>query len=194
MKSLKNLLFGKEYDKQVAFVGLQNAGKTTLVKRLKDPSDESITKKYVPTMGLSMETFKLGQTEVVAADLGGQKTFRESFWKPFVSKSAAVCFVFDSADKSRVDEAGEVLQTVLDWVRPDSTFLFLANKMDLENALPLQDIISSLGLNKRIKERPHSFGVYQVSALTGAGLEEPFEWLSEQLFKREQARKEQEEA
>lgn len=182
MKSLKNLLFGKEFDKQVAFVGLQNAGKTTLVKRLKESPSEDMTS-YVPTMGLSMERFSLGETEVIAADLGGQKTFRESFWRPLVEKSSAVCFVFDSADTDKVSEAGTALQSVLSWVSPDSTFLFLANKKDLENALPLEEIIEKLGLKERITERPHSFGVYQMSALTGEGVLEPFEWLSEQLFK-----------
>jgi GTPase SAR1 family protein len=182
MKSLKNLLFGKEFDKQVAFVGLQNAGKTTLVKRLKESPSEDMTS-YVPTMGLSMERFSLGETEVIAADLGGQKTFRESFWRPIVEKSSAVCFVFDSADTDKVSEAGTVLQTVLSWVNPNSTFLFLANKEDLDNALPLEEIIEKLGLRDKIKERPHSFGVYQMSALTGEGVQEPFEWLSEQLFK-----------
>ncbi|MHA1990057.1 MAG: ADP-ribosylation factor-like protein [Candidatus Hodarchaeales archaeon] len=182
MKSLKNLLFGKEFDKQVAFVGLQNAGKTTLVKRLKESPSEDMTS-YVPTMGLSMERFSLGETEVIAADLGGQKTFRESFWRPIVEKSSAVCFVFDSADTDKVSEAGEVLQTVLSWVGPNSTFLFLANKKDLDKALPLEEIIDKLGLKEKIKERPHSFGVYQMSALTGEGVQEPFEWLSEQLFK-----------
>jgi GTPase SAR1 family protein len=182
MKSLKNLLFGKEFDKQVAFVGLQNAGKTTLVKRLKESPSEDMTT-YVPTMGLSMERFSLGETEVIAADLGGQKTFRESFWRPIVEKSSAVCFVFDSADTDKVSEAGTVLQIVLSWVVPNSTFLFLANKEDLDNALPLEEIIEKLGLRDKIKERPHSFGVYQMSALTGEGVQEPFEWLSEQLFK-----------
>ena len=182
MKSLKNLLFGKEFDKQVAFVGLQNAGKTTLVKRLKEtPSEDSTT--YVPTMGLSMERFSLGETEVIAADLGGQKSFRESFWKPLVEKSSAVCFVFDSADTTKVSEAGEVLETVLSWVDQNSTFLFLANKKDLEKALALEEIIEQLGLKEKIKQRPHSFGVYQMSALTGEGIEDPFEWLNEQLFK-----------
>ena len=187
MKSLKNLLFGKEYDKQVAFVGLQNAGKTTLVKRIKEGTSNSsvvLNTKYVPTMGLSMETFKIGSyTEVIAADLGGQKSFIEAFWKPFVSKSAAVCFVFDSADVEKVKEAGEVLELVLSWVRPESTFLFLANKMDLPNALSLEDIIEKLGLQAKISQRPHSFGVYQCSALYGTGLEEAIRWLGEQLSK-----------
>ena len=181
MNPLKNILFGKEYgiDSQIAFVGLANAGKTTIVKRIK--GEEEIETKYVPTMGLSMETFKIKGMEVAAADLGGQKSFVDSFWKPFCKKSAAVVFVFDSADEKRVDEAGEALKYVLEWISDNCIFLFLANKMDLENALDLEEIISRLKLKDLAK--PHPFGIYQVSALKELGLEDPINWLAEQLTK-----------
>lgn len=185
MKSFKNILFGKEFQTQISFVGLYNAGKTTLVKQFKQisGSDEKIDDKYFPTMGLSMESFKLGELEVVAADLGGQQSFQESFWKPFVSKSASIVFVFDSADLNRVNEAGEALKKVLKWIPDNCSFLFLANKMDLDNALKLEEIIERLKLKDQIKERPHSFGVYQISALKGTNLEEPINWLVDQLTK-----------
>lgn len=181
MQSLKNILFGKEYglDKQVSFVGLFNAGKTTLVKRLKG-EDEVLEDKYNPTMGMNLETIKINGLEVIVADLGGQKSFQESFWKPFVSKSAAVVFVFDSADASRVDEAGVALQKVLEWIPKHCIFLFLANKMDLENALKLEDIINRLNL-KDLGKKPHSFSVHQISVLKNINLEEPINWLSKQI-------------
>ena len=183
MKSLKNILFGKEFgiEKQIAFVGLFNAGKTTLVKRIK--GEEEINSAYHPTMGLSMETFRIGPFEVAAADLGGQKSFQESFWKPFCRKSAAIVFVFDSADEKRVDEAGEAINKVLGWIDEQCIFLFLANKMDLDDALTLEDIISKLKLKDISTTTPHPFGVYQISALTGTNLEESISWLSDQLTK-----------
>ena len=184
MKSLKKLLFGKEFDKQISFVGLANAGKTTLVKRLKDDSTE-ITETYNPTMGLSMETLTLNSIDVVAADLGGQKSFQETFWKTFVKKSAAVVFVFDSADETNVKEAGEALEKLSGWVDKKTVFLFLANKMDKKGSLEVDKIIDRLRLKEQIVERVHSFGVYQISALLGENLDEPFEWLTEQLTKME---------
>lgn len=185
MKNEKNILFGKEFQTQISFVGLFNAGKTTLVMQLKklSGSEEVISSKYSPTMGLSMETFKLGDLEVVAADLGGQASFQESFWKPFVSKSSSVVFVFDSADLKRVNEAGEALRKVLKWIPNNCSFLFIANKMDLKNALKLEEIIEQLKLKEQMKERPHSFGVYQISALKGTNIQEPINWLIDQITK-----------
>jgi small GTP-binding protein len=185
MKSLKNILFGKEFgiEKQIAFVGLFNAGKTTLVKRIK--GEDNIDTKYFPTMGLSIEKFKIGSYEVAAADLGGHKSLQETFWKPFCKRSAAVVFVFDSADEKRVDEAGEAIKKVLGWINENCIFLFLANKMDLEQALSLEEIINKLKLKDIAKTSAHAFGIYQISALKQSNLEDPISWLSEQLTKYE---------
>lgn len=185
MKTKKNVLFGKEFQTQITFVGLFNAGKTTLVRQLKQEigSDDSEPTKYQPTMGLSMEVIKLGEIEIAAADLGGQASFQESFWKPFVSKSSSVVFVFDSADLNRVKEAGETLKKVLEWIPNNCSFLFLANKMDIKNALKLEEIIERLNLKEQMKERPHSFGIYQISALKGTNLKEPVNWLIDQITK-----------
>ncbi|UCE13117.1 MAG: GTP-binding protein [Candidatus Heimdallarchaeota archaeon] len=177
-------LFGREIENQMAFVGLANAGKTTLVKRLK--GDENL--ETVPTMGMNIETLKIGDIEVMAADLGGQPTYPTSLWEPFVSKASGIVFVFDSADRSKVEKAGKWLKNVIQWSPEDSAFLFLANKQDLEEAMSLESIIHTLGLEKEMAARPRSFAVYPCSALTGEGVDEPWQWMSDK-FRRQMSRK-----
>lgn len=170
-------IFGREIENQLTFVGLANAGKTTLVRRLKGQDNLET----VPTMGMNIETLKIGDIEVMAADLGGQVTYPTSLWEPFVTKSVGIVFVFDSADKSKVEEAGKWLQQVIKWAPEDSAFLFLANKQDLAEAMPLEKIIESLGLEREISMRPRTFAVYPCSALTGEGVDEPWQWMSERF-------------
>ena len=55
--------------------------------------------------------------------------------------------------------------------------------MDLKNALKLEEIIEQLKLKEQMKERPHSFGVYQISALKGTNIQEPINWLIDQITK-----------
>ncbi|MHA1215403.1 MAG: ADP-ribosylation factor family protein [Candidatus Hodarchaeales archaeon] len=177
-------IFGREIENQLTFVGLANAGKTTLVKRLKGQDDLET----VPTMGMNIETLRIGEIEVMAVDLGGQITYPSSLWEPFVSKSSGVVFVFDSADQSKVEEAGRWLKRVIKWAPEDSAFLFLANKQDLDEAMSLENIIESLGLEKEISKRPRTFAVYPCSALTGDGVDEPWRWMSER-FRMKMSRK-----
>ena len=181
-------IFGKDLSVRVAFVGLAGAGKTTLVKRLKE-EDEEISEEYLPTMGLNVETLKLhsrdtretGPIEVIAADLGGQKTFPQSLWRPFVRKSEAVIFVFDGADPEKIEDAGEWLRKTISWTRKEACFMFLANKSDLEDAMPLDETIRLLKLKKTVAERPHTFGIYQISALTGDQVDEAWRWLTQRV-------------
>ncbi|UCG89521.1 MAG: GTP-binding protein [Candidatus Heimdallarchaeota archaeon] len=173
-------LFGREIENQIAFVGLANAGKTTLVKRLKGDDDLET----VPTMGMNIETLKIGDIEVMAADLGGQATYPTSLWKPFVSDASGIVFVFDSADRSKVENAGKWLKNVIQWAPEDSAFLFLANKQDLTEAMTLERIIHTLELEKEMAARPRTFAVYPCSALTGEGVEEPWQWMSDRFRRR----------
>ncbi len=170
-------LFGREIENQLAFVGLANAGKTTLVKILK--GDENL--ETVPTMGMNIETLKIGEIEVMAVDLGGQVTFPSSLWEPFVSQASGIVFVFDSADKSKVEDAGIWLKNVIKWAPEDSAFLFLANKQDLDEAMKTEAIIQTLELEKEMSERPRTFGVYPCSALLGQGVDEAWNWMSERI-------------
>ncbi len=177
-------LFGREIENQIAFVGLANAGKTTLVKRLK--GDDNL--ETVPTMGMNIETLKIGDIEVMATDLGGQATYPTSLWEPFVSKASGIVFVFDSADRSKVENAGKWLKNVIQWAPEDSSFLFLANKQDLTEAMSLENIIHTLELEKEMVARPRTFAVYPCSALTGEGVDEPWHWMSER-FRTKMSRK-----
>ena len=175
-------IFGREIEKQIAFVGLTNAGKTTLVKRLKSGDDlkaEGI--ETVPTMGMNIETLRIHDIEVIAADLGGLSTYYQSLWEPFVSKSSGIVFVFDSADHSKVEDAGRWLKNVIQWAPEDSAFLFLANKQDLAEAMSLENIIHTLELEKVMVKRPRTFAVYSCSALTGDGVDEPWRWMSDRF-------------
>lgn len=173
-------IFGKELSTQITFVGLAGAGKTTLVKQLK--GGDEVQTNYVPTMGMNVEALKLGDIECIAADMGGQKSFLDSFWKPFVTKSDGVVFVFDSAETKSRELAAKYLKKVIEWTGKNAVLLFLANKMDLEAAAGLETIIDDLNLSDVIASRPHSFGVYQTSALEGTNVFEAWNWLADKVL------------
>ncbi|MFX0091023.1 MAG: ADP-ribosylation factor-like protein [Candidatus Hodarchaeota archaeon] len=180
-------LFGKEIAIKLTFVGLTGAGKTTLLKQLQKIEISGPIEKTLPTMGMNIELLKLGIHEILAVDMGGQIQYAEGFWQPHVETSAAVVFVFDSADEEKIDEASTWLERVIKWTNKSNTaLLFLANKNDKVEALALKDVIDHLKLSEIISKRPHSFAVYSISALHGTGVKEAFEWLTIRIEKREQ--------
>lgn len=179
------IIFPDEIDLKVVFIGLAGSGKTTLVRRLKDP--ENFDPNPEPTMGVAVELleFKQGEKSVqyLALDCGGQPAFVKAIWQPHVSVADGVVFLFDSSDKDSVDDTKIWLEEVLTWIKEgknegDTPLLFLANKSDLDNALPLKEIVDLLNLNKYIGK---SFGVYQISALKGTNVDEAMNWFMERI-------------
>lgn len=176
------LVFPDEIDRKIVFVGLPKSGKTTLVRRLRHGEvDENVT----TTVGVAIELIeyknKKGEsTQYLALDCGGQLEFAKALWQPHVEASDGVCFLFDSSDLNSIESATEWLNKVLDWLdnTKDTPLLFLANKSDLAEALPLKEIISKLNL-KSIKRQ--SFGVYQISALKGTDVDDAISWLFERI-------------
>ncbi|MHA1155888.1 MAG: ADP-ribosylation factor-like protein [Candidatus Heimdallarchaeota archaeon] len=67
--------------KSVAIVGLDGAGKTTIVKRILR-SEFTLTR---PTFGVNIEVYNYRSLEFIVYDLGGQTPLRESLWEKFIT-------------------------------------------------------------------------------------------------------------
>jgi small GTP-binding protein len=182
VSSLLRSLFRKKRVKkfQITIVGLDRAGKTTIVNRL-------VKKEFVDgiirTMGVNTETVKYKNVEFSMFDLGGQETFREFLWDDYVIKADAIVFVLDSADE-RLKEASDAFWNTVEVAKPDVPLLFLANKDDLPNARPFDAIIDDLDLGRAARER--KFGLYRISAKTGFNFYNGWDWLVRALTKMSQ--------
>lgn len=110
--NLKQALGGKagatstESDKKVLFLGIDNAGKSTLLFQMKDQQ----FKDTVPTVGLNVETIKYREHSFTLWDVSGQAT---RLWKHYFDKINAIIYVVDSADKERMAKAKLYLHRVL---------------------------------------------------------------------------------
>jgi len=93
---------------KIVFLGLDNAGKTTLLGRLKDDR----MKQHQPTQQATSEELTLGKMKIVAHDVGGHLEAR-SVWADFYTAADAVVFIVDAYDKGRFEEARTELTNLL---------------------------------------------------------------------------------
>ena len=93
----------------------------------------------------------------------------------------------DSNDRERVDEAQDELKRMLseDELR-DAVLLVFANKQDLPNAMPPNEVANRLGLNN-LNNR--TWYIQATCATNGDGLYEGLDWLSNTLSKSPDRRK-----
>ncbi|DAZ94481.1 TPA: hypothetical protein N0F65_003415 [Lagenidium giganteum] len=161
--------------KRILLLGLDAAGKTTLLYKLK--LGEAVH--TIPTIGFNVETIEYKNIEFTAWDVGGQSKLRP-LWKHYYHGADAVVFVVDAADRHRVDEAAAELYNMFqcDELR-DTMLLVYANKQDLPGCMSATDVHSALNL-KAVTRNP-TF-VQPAIAVSGEGVFEGMEWLCKALM------------
>ncbi|KAL6058957.1 Arf GTPase arf1 [Balamuthia mandrillaris] len=135
-------------DVRILMVGLDAAGKTTILYKLK--LGEAIT--TIPTVGFNVETIQYKNIQFTVWDVGGQDKLR-LLWRYYFEGTQGVIFVVDANDRDRTEEACEVLHRMLreDQMR-ETAVLVLANKMDMPEAMSVAEVSDRLGLHA-MKER-----------------------------------------
>jgi len=168
-------------EKRILMVGLDAAGKTTILYKLK--LGEVVT--TIPTIGFNVETVEYKNISFTVWDVGGQDKIRP-LWRHYYQNTQGIIFVVDSNDRERIDDssgadnsAKEELHRMLaeDELR-DATLLVFANKQDLPNAMSVNEITEKLGLNQL---RNRKWYIQATCATTGDGLYEGLDWLSNTL-------------
>ncbi|XP_021545127.1 ADP-ribosylation factor-like protein 11 [Neomonachus schauinslandi] len=169
---------GHKAEAQVVMIGLDSAGKTTLLYKLKGYQ----LVETLPTVGFNVEPLRVpGHVSLTIWDVGGQTQLRAN-WKDYLEGTDVLVYVLDSTDEARLPEAvAELVEVLDDPHMAHVPFLVLANKQEAPDALPLLGIRDRLGL-ERFQDR--SWDLQACSALTGAGLPEALQSLRRLLKSR----------
>lgn len=164
----------------VTIVGLENAGKTTLIERLKH---DKFVEDTTPTIGVSFEIFDVDNTRFKIFDLGGQLVFREQFWIKYASYSYGIVFVFDAADRQKLADAKKWYWKLIDELEVEDriAIAFLANKADLDGCMSLQEIIDELELTKMGEHPAISFQIFKTSNKTAENISQFVEWFERKI-------------
>jgi ADP-ribosylation factor-like protein 3 len=124
------------FNSNIRFLGLDNAGKTTILKALSDENPTNIA----PTRGFNVKQIKRGNIEFDIWDIGGQKALR-AYWSGYYDKVRGLVWVIDSADSRRMEETGYELAALLQEEKLAGVpVLVLANKQDLATASQPDDV------------------------------------------------------
>ncbi|XP_057785590.1 GTP-binding protein SAR1A-like [Salvia miltiorrhiza] len=172
---------------KILFLGLDNAGKTTLLHMLKDER----LMQHQPTQYPTSAELSIGKIRFKAFDLGGHQIARR-VWKDYYAKVDAVVYLVDASDKERFAESKKELDALLsDDALASVPFLILGNKIDLPSAASEDELRFFIGLNDGLttgKGRVSVDGcnirpleVFMCSIVRRMGYGDGFRWMSQYI-------------
>jgi ADP-ribosylation factor-like protein 8 len=138
---IRSLFFKQEME--LTLVGLQNAGKTTLVNVI---ATGGFSEDMIPTVGFNMRKVTKGKVTIKLWDLGGQPRFR-SMWERYCRGVSAIVYTVDSADPENIATSkGELHDLLAKPALEGIPVLILGNKNDLPAAIGVDELIERLAL------------------------------------------------
>lgn len=167
----------------IVVIGLDSAGKTSLLYRLK--LKEFV--KTIPTKGFNMEKIKVavGTSRAInfqVWDVGGQEKLRP-LWKSYTRRTDGIVFVVDSTELERMEEARVELHKITRTSENQGVpVLILANKQDQDSALSVTEVEKIMAIHELTMYTLHH--IQGCSAVDGQGLQSGLEKLYEMILKR----------
>jgi small GTP-binding protein len=159
-------------DADVVIVGLDAAGKTTLLFKL---TGVPPTREIQPTVGFETKSLQINKLHLQLWDLGGETTLRP-MWRMYYKKARGLVFVIDSSDRTRMGLAVTEFTHLLNEAELRGVpILIIANKKDKPGRMKKLEIIDGFHL-RDIKDRQWSLST--TDALSGEGVAKAFEWMT----------------
>lgn len=103
---------------KILLIGLDNGGKTSILKCLKGIKGLSAFNSQDPTKGIEIERFEALDSKYAIWDLGGQKSYQEDYFNDInniLKGTRKVIFVFDVQDVKRYDIALNYLKKFISY-------------------------------------------------------------------------------
>lgn len=167
--SLRHFFFNKPT--KLIFLGLDNAGKSTLLHRLFNDTLGILP----PTTHPTSHELRIGNVHCTAFDLGGHRPARPFWWECF-PKVDGIVFIIDATDPGRFAEARAELNEILSMeqllIVP---ILILGNKIDQPGAVSKDELRYDFGI-QRFTYRP--IELFMCSIAMRQGYAEGLQWLT----------------
>jgi len=167
----------------IVFLGLDNAGKTTLLYMLQSDRFTQTDSTVHPHQA----EVTIGNIRFNSYDLGGHLQARKT-WREYCGQLDGIIFIIDAADRDRMQETKRELDSLLEMKELETVpFVIFGNKIDKKESLKEEELREYLGLHfhqtygKDAKQKnpgARPIEVFMCSVMKRVGYADGFQWLS----------------
>ncbi|KAK5659215.1 hypothetical protein OQA88_1306 [Cercophora sp. LCS_1] len=166
----------KDKRAKLLFLGLDNAGKSTLLHQIAYGRLAS----HNPTVHPTSEEAKSGKIVFNMFDLGGHQQARR-LWRDYFFDANAIMFLVDAKDRERFPEARVELHAFLAMKELENVPLaVMGNKIDDPKAVSESELWRELGLD-HFKTRQTPVALFMCSVALKMGYMEGFKWIEQHI-------------
>ncbi len=134
--------------RKLVLIGLDNSGKTSILKCLKGIKGLSAFNSPMPTKGVDVQEFKALNSKYAIWDLGGQKAYLDDFFrdvKKYIKGTNKIIYIIDIQDVRRYSISLEYLKKVVNSIDKQNgiDFSVFLHKFD-------PDLVFDIDLNEKV--------------------------------------------
>lgn len=169
---------------EILFMGPKGSGKTLLLKRMQNLSDEKRLTPFdpipntKPTEGLDSNNFKFRGMNFVFKELGGAAI---NEWETHAKTTPkAIVYVFDAADLTKTASNIVWLNELLtNRNLEQKPVLIVLSKCDVPDCIRFNVIDEIIGFDRVLN--PSRLSFLETSSVVGVGLSDIFHWIGDQM-------------
>ncbi|KAF6739504.1 ADP-ribosylation factor-like protein 10 [Oryzias melastigma] len=137
--------------RQVLVLGLDGAGKSSMLRRLTSGDAAARTGRCRPTRGFNFISLNIPAFQLDFLEVGGGEDLRR-YWLDYLRKTHVLVFVVDSSDRPRLPLAKAELHRLLE-EGPQLPVVVLGNKQDKADAVSGAELHEALALHSVAADR-----------------------------------------
>ena len=165
---------------KVLFIGLDWAGKTSIITKLKGlESGERF--EIFPTAFLNCARITLNNKKFNCIEVSGLKRYRK-VWKNFYNEVDGIIFVIDGTDVGRMHLIKSLITDLDNNLEKNIPVVFMVNKQDIvDKSLNIEQVKNIIEIDRMATD--FNWHIVKSVSYTGEGINEAFDYIQTEIIR-----------
>ena len=165
---------------KVLFIGLDGAGKTSIITKLKDfKRGEQV--EIFPTAFINCARIAFNNKKFNCVEVSGLKRYRK-VWKNFYNEVDGIIFVIDGTDVGRMHVIKSLIQDLDNNLEKNIPVVFMVNKQDIvDKSLNVEQVKNIIEIDRMATD--FNWHIVKSVSYTGEGINEAFDYIQTEIIR-----------